>query len=138
MLAAALDSRTKMQVGMLGSLHARIWNLLAQEITKMSEERSKVQEEVEVPVVANIEAEVANIWSALLGDHIEFIAFVIAHTIYNTHTVHTLHLIARTYHVMFTSIHLRFPHFTCDHVSQQLMITPDNVAYYAQLFTLVT
>ena len=63
---------------------------------------------------------------------------VIAYTIYNTHTVHTLHLIARTYHVMFTSIHLRFPHFTCDHVSQQVMITPDNVAYYAQLFTLVT
>ena len=59
---------------MLGSLHARIWNLLAQEITKMSEERSKVHEEVEVPVVANEEAEVANIWSALLGDHIEFIA----------------------------------------------------------------
>ena len=63
---------------------------------------------------------------------------VIARTLHNTHTVHTLCLIARTYHVMFTSIHLRFPHFTCDHVSQQVMITPDNVAYYAQLFTLVT
>ena len=44
----------------------------------------------------------------------------------------------RLHHVMFTSIHLRFPHFTCDHVSQQVMITPDNVAYYAQLFILVT
>ena len=68
----------------------------------------------------------------------KMIIFVIAYTIYNTHTVHTLHLIARTYHVMFTSIHLRFPHSTCDHVSQQVMITPDNVAYYAQLYTLVT
>ena len=31
-----------------------------------------------------------------------------------------------------------FPHFTCDHVSQQVMITPDNEAYYAQLYAPVT
>ena len=43
MLAAALDPRTKMLVGIPPEEHVRIWDLLAQEITKISEERSRAK-----------------------------------------------------------------------------------------------
>ena len=42
----------------------------------------------------------------------------------------TLYLIARTYHVIFTSMYIML-----DHVSRHAMITPGNVAYHAQFYT---